>query len=65
MLVPSVVVHPMNGPSNRRPDVGTLFPMLLADLVPADHMCRVVDAFVEEFAMESLDYFLLPIPPSQ
>ena len=24
---------------------GTLFPVVLDDLVPGDHMCRVVDAF--------------------
>jgi transposase len=26
---------------------GTLFPVTLDDLVPADHVCRVIDAFVE------------------
>jgi hypothetical protein len=26
---------------------GTLFPVVLDDLVPADHVCRVVDAFVD------------------
>jgi hypothetical protein len=26
---------------------GTLFPVVLDDFVPADHMCRVIDAFVE------------------
>lgn len=25
---------------------GTLFPVSLEDLVPVDHMCRVIDAFV-------------------
>jgi transposase len=28
---------------------GTLFPVVLDDFVPADHVCRVIDAFVEEF----------------
>jgi transposase len=35
---------------------GTLFPVLLDDLVPADHMCRVVDAFVEQLDMEKLGF---------
>lgn len=26
---------------------GTLFPVVLDDFVPADHMCRVIDVFVE------------------
>jgi hypothetical protein len=26
---------------------GTLFPVVLDDFVPADHVCRVIDAFVE------------------
>ena len=26
---------------------GTLFPVMLDDFVAADHMCRVIDAFVE------------------
>lgn len=30
---------------------GTLFPVVLDDLVPADHVCRVIDAFVERLAM--------------
>ena len=33
---------------------GTLFPVTLDDLVPADHMCRVVDAFVGQLNMEQL-----------
>ncbi len=35
---------------------GTLFPVVLDDLVPADHMCRVVDAFVNQLDMEKLDF---------
>jgi hypothetical protein len=27
---------------------GTLFPIVLDDLITADHMCRVVDAFVTQ-----------------
>jgi len=28
---------------------GTLFPVVLDDLVPADHVCRVIDAFVVDW----------------
>lgn len=35
---------------------GTLFPLVLDDLVPADHMCRVVDAFVGQLDMEKLGF---------
>jgi len=35
---------------------GTLFPMVLDDLVPPDHMCRVIDAFVEQLDMEKLGF---------
>jgi transposase len=35
---------------------GTLFPVVLDDLVPADHMCRVVDAFVEQLDMYKLGF---------
>jgi hypothetical protein len=30
---------------------GTLFPVVLDDFVPADHVCRVIDAFVEKLVM--------------
>ncbi len=30
---------------------GTLFPVVLDDLVPSDHMCRVIDAFVGRLDM--------------
>jgi len=33
---------------------GTLFPVVLDDLVPPDPMCRVIDAFVEQLNMEKL-----------
>ena len=32
-------------------DQGTLFPAVLDDFVPADHVCRVIDAFVNGLAM--------------
>src|ERR1700727_1285290 len=35
---------------------GTLFPVVLDDLVPADHMCRVVDAFVGQLDMKELGF---------
>lgn len=34
----------------------TLFPVVLDDLVPLDHMCRVIDAFVERLDMEKLSF---------
>jgi transposase len=35
---------------------GTLFPVVLDDLVPSDHMCRVIDAFVGGLAMAELGF---------
>lgn len=35
---------------------GTLFPVVFDDLVPGDHMCRVVDAFVGRLNMEKLGF---------
>ena len=35
---------------------GTLFPVVLDDLVPADHVCRVIDAFVEKLVMSELGF---------
>jgi hypothetical protein len=35
---------------------GTLFPVVLDDLVAADHMCRVVDAFVGQLHMDDLGF---------
>jgi transposase len=35
---------------------GTLFPVVLNDFVPADHMCRVIDAFVEKLVMSELGF---------
>ena len=34
---------------------GTLFPVVLDDLIPADHVCRVLDAFVAGLAMAGLE----------
>ena len=35
---------------------GTLFPVVLDDFVAADHVCRVVDAFVEKLVMSQLGF---------
>jgi transposase len=35
---------------------GTLFPVVLDDLVGADHVCRVIDAFVDGLAMAELGF---------
>jgi transposase len=35
---------------------GTLFPVVLDELVPPDHMCRVIDAFVEGLDIAKLDF---------
>jgi transposase len=35
---------------------GTLFPVVLDDLVPADHVCRVIDAFVGRLEMNELGF---------
>jgi transposase len=35
---------------------GTLFPVVVDDLVPADHVCRVIDAFVNRLAMAELGF---------
>jgi transposase len=37
-------------------DQGTLFPVVLDELVPADHVCRVLDAFVNGLAMSELGF---------
>jgi transposase len=33
-----------------------LFPVVLDDFVPADHLCRVIDAFVEKLGMSELGF---------
>ncbi len=35
---------------------GTLFPVVLNDLVSIDHMCRVIDAFVEQLNTKKLGF---------
>ncbi len=35
---------------------GTLFPVVLDDLVAADHVCRVIDLFVDHLAMAELGF---------
>jgi transposase len=35
---------------------GTLFPVLLDDLIPGDHVCRVIDAFVNRLNMADLGF---------
>lgn len=35
---------------------GTLFPVTLEELIPADHVCRVIDAFVSRLEMEQLGF---------
>jgi len=35
---------------------GTLFPVLLDDVVPADHVCRVIDAFVSKLNVFELGF---------
>jgi transposase len=35
---------------------GTLFPVTLDDLIPHDHVCRVIDAFVGRLDMEQLGF---------
>src|ERR1700676_5434441 len=35
---------------------GTLFPVVLDDFVPSDHVCRVIDAFVQTLVMSELSF---------
>jgi len=35
---------------------GTLFPVTLEELIPADHVCRVIDGFVQKLDMEKLGF---------
>ena len=35
---------------------GTLFPVVLDDLIPSDHVCRVMDAFVDGLPMVALGF---------
>ena len=45
-------------------DQGALFPVSLDELVPEDHVCRVIDAFVESFDLAELDS-ARPVPPAR
>jgi transposase len=38
------------------PTQGTLFPVVLDDLVRCDHVCRVIDAFVGRLEMSQLGF---------
>src|SRR5437660_5876083 len=35
---------------------GSLFPVTLEELIPDDHVCRVIDAFVERLEMSELGF---------
>ncbi len=35
---------------------GALFPVMLDDFVPLDHVCRVIDAFVVRLGMKELGF---------
>ena len=35
---------------------GSLFPVVLDDFIPVDHMCRVIDAFVARLALSELGF---------
>jgi hypothetical protein len=35
---------------------GSLFPVVLDDLIPVDHICRVIDAFVARLALSELGF---------
>jgi len=35
---------------------GTMFPVTLDELIPADHVCRVIEAFVDRREMAELGF---------
>ncbi len=35
---------------------GTLFPVTLEELIPEDHVCRILDAFVDRLNMQELGF---------
>jgi transposase len=35
---------------------GTMFPVTLEELIPQDHLCRVIEAFVERMDMAALSF---------
>lgn len=35
---------------------GTLFPVTLEELIPADHVCRVIDVFVQKLEMGRIGF---------
>jgi len=35
---------------------GTMFPVTLDELIPADHLCRVIEAFVNRLDMQALEF---------
>jgi hypothetical protein len=35
---------------------GTLFPAMSEELIPSDHVCRVIEGFVERLEMEELGF---------
>jgi len=41
---------------------GSLFPIVLDDLVPVDHMCHVIDAFVTRLALSEPQILLTSAP---